>query len=79
MESRLSLILMAQSFGFRVEELRRFFVEGGNCEFSGDFPVERMTIKLNKLPRDIDRACATRDCLIEGINDVKALQVQEQS
>jgi hypothetical protein len=26
---------MAQSFGFRVEELRRFLVEGGDCEFSG--------------------------------------------
>jgi hypothetical protein len=38
-----------------------------------------MTIKLNELRRDIDRACATRDRLIEGINDVKALQVQEQS
>jgi hypothetical protein len=40
---------------------------------------ERMTIKLNKLLQDIDRACATRYWLIEGINDVKALQVQEQS
>jgi MerR family copper efflux transcriptional regulator len=77
---QLSFILKAQSFGFKIQELRRFFVEGGGCEFSGDFVIERMTIKLNELRRDIDRTCATRDRLIKGINDVKArVQVKEKS
>ena len=45
---QLSFILKAQSFGFRIEELRLFFVDGGGCEFSGDFSIERITIKLNE-------------------------------
>jgi MerR family transcriptional regulator, copper efflux regulator len=69
---RLSFILQAQSFGFRIEELRRFFAEGVHHAFSSDFVVERMTIKLEELRRDIDRLCARRDRLIEGIHDVKA-------
>jgi phage shock protein A len=33
--------------------------------------IEHMTKKLDEIHRNIDRACATRDRLINGINDVK--------
>jgi len=69
---RLSFILQAQSFGFRVEELRCYFAEGGGNTFSGDLLVDRMTTKLDELRSYIERACATRDRLIEGISVVKA-------
>ena len=72
---RLSFILQAQSFGFRIEELRCYFAEGGGNTFSGDMVIERMTTKLDELRRDIERACATRDRLIEGISVVRA-QIQ---
>jgi MerR family transcriptional regulator, copper efflux regulator len=69
---RLSFILQAQSFGFRIEELRRLFAESGGKALDNDYVIERMTTKLEELCRDIDRVCATRDRLIEGIDDVKA-------
>ena len=69
---RLSFILKAQSFGFRIKELRRLFAEGGENGFNSEFVIERMTNKLEELGRDIARVCATRDRLIEGIDDTKA-------
>ena len=68
---RLSFILQAQSFGFTIEELRRFFAEGGGDPLRCEVVIEHMTKKLEELHRNIDRACATRDRLINGINDVK--------
>jgi len=68
---RLSFILQAQSFGFTIEELRRFFANGGGDPLRCEFVIEHMTNKLEELHRNIDRACATRDRLINGINDVK--------
>jgi MerR family transcriptional regulator, copper efflux regulator len=77
---RISFILQAQSFGFRIEELRRAFAECRGYALRVDFVIERMTVKLDELGRDIDRACATRDRLIEGINEVKMrLRAQENS
>jgi len=76
--ARLSFILQAQSFGFRIEELRRLFAEGGENGFSSEFFIERMTNKLEELVRDIARVCATRDRLIEGIDDVKARAMAQQ-
>jgi MerR family transcriptional regulator, copper efflux regulator len=69
---RLSFILQAQSFGFTIEELRRFFAESGSDAFRCEFVIEHMTKKLDELGRNIDRACAMRDRLLDGINDVKA-------
>ena len=69
---RLSFILQAQSFGFTIEELRRIFAEGGSEPLRCEFVVEHMTKKLEELRRNIDRACAMRDRLIDGINDVTA-------
>ena len=78
--ARLSFILQAQSFGFRIEELRRLFTEGGESGFSSEFFIKRMTNKLEELRRDIARVCATRDRLIEGIDDVKArVRAQQDS
>jgi MerR family copper efflux transcriptional regulator len=75
---RLSFILQAQSFGFTVEELRRFFAEGGGDALRCELAIVHMTKKLAELGRNIDRACATRDRLIDGINDVKSrVQTQE--
>jgi len=77
---RISFILKAQSFGFRIVELRRVFAEGGGYPLRCDFVIERMTIKLDELRRDIERTCATRDRLIEGINDAKArVKAREQA
>jgi MerR family transcriptional regulator, copper efflux regulator len=69
---RLSFILQAQSFGFTIEELRRFFAEGGTGASRCELVIEHMTKKLDELGRNIDRACATRDRLIGGISDAKA-------
>jgi len=75
---RLSFILQAQSFGFTIEELRRFFAEGGGGASRCELVVVHMTKKLDELRRNIDRACATRDRLIEGINEVKTrVQMRE--
>jgi DNA-binding transcriptional MerR regulator len=70
--ARLSFVLQAQSFGFRIAELRRLFAEGGENALSSEFVIERMTNKLEELGQDIARVCATRDRLIEGIDDAKA-------
>jgi DNA-binding transcriptional MerR regulator len=70
--ARLSFIIQAQSFGFRIAELRHLFAEGGERALSSEFVIERMTNKLEELRRDIARVCATRDRLIEGIDEVKA-------
>jgi MerR family copper efflux transcriptional regulator len=69
---RLSFILQAQSFGFTVEELRRFFAEGGGDALRCELVIVHMTKKLDELGRNIDRACAMRDRLIDGINDIKS-------
>jgi MerR family transcriptional regulator, copper efflux regulator len=75
---RLSFILQAQSFGFTIEELRRFFAEGGADAPRCEIVIEHMTNKLAQLGRNIDRACATRDRLIENINDSKTrIQMRE--
>ena len=77
---RISFILQAQSLGFRIEELRRVFAEGGGYPLRCDFVIERMTIKLDELRSDIERTCATRDRLIERINDAQArVRAQEQA
>jgi len=77
---RLYFILRAQSFGFRISEIRRVFAESGGGTPRRDLVIEHMTIKLDELRRDIDRACATRDRLIEGINAVKTPErAQEQA
>lgn len=76
--ARLSFILQAQSFGFRIAELRGLTAEVGEDGFRGEFFIERMTRKLEELRRDIARVCATRDRLIEGIDDVKARLLAER-
>src|SRR5258708_30348167 len=76
--ARVSFILQAQSFGFRIAELRRLFAEGGESALSSEFVIERMTNKLEELGQDIARVCATRDRLIEGIDDVKARARNQQ-
>ena len=68
---RLSFILHAQSFGFTIVELRRFFAEGGNDALRCEFVIEHMTRKLDELGQYIDRACAMRDRLIAGIREAK--------
>lgn len=78
--ARLAFILQAQSFGFRIEELRRLFAEGGENGIDSEFVIQRMTNKLEELRRDIARVCATRDRLIEGIDDAKArVRAQQES
>lgn len=77
---RLSFILQAQCFGFTIEELRRFFAQGGTGAFHCELAIEHMMKKLDELSRNIDRACAMRDRLIHGIDDAKAaLQTRERS
>jgi translation initiation factor 2B subunit (eIF-2B alpha/beta/delta family) len=56
-------------------ELRNYAAylpKGGENALSSEFVIERMTNKLEELGQDIARVCATRDRLIEGIDDAKA-------
>jgi DNA-binding transcriptional MerR regulator len=68
---RLSFILHAQSFGFTILELRRFFAEGEGDALRCELIIKHMTKKLDELSRNIDRACVMRDRLIAGIHAAK--------